>query len=164
MSTASRTAWRQRTLAAGRCVGCAGSRDGEQLMCVSCRMKRSRREKARREARRAAGLVKPKGWNGLHANPQNIRRLTPAEARDAGESGGLISGRRRYVKARETAVREARRILATLRHQQPRADRRAVVMADVLHRLYERAYELGYAKGWRQRKRRVAQPKEEQAA
>jgi hypothetical protein len=152
------SAIRRALIAAGRCVECKQPRTCPQVMCDPCRAIKSQREIERRAARRAAGYVKPKGWNGLQARKHAIYRgHTPEDYRQNGHIGGSASGEKRFVRARAKAVKEARAILADLR-QELRDDRLTLAATDVLHRLYERAYELGYAKAWRQLQRGHDEP------
>lgn len=150
-------------VAAGCCVGCKQPHPGPLHRCDRCRAIKSVAEKARRSARVAAGLVKPKGWNGLQARKHAIYKRSSEECRSAGATGGAAAGEARFVRSKALAVREARAALADMRREL--CDNHLTVAAiEVLHQLYERAYELGYAKGWKRARRHRDDEDETEAA
>jgi hypothetical protein len=142
-----------RLVSAGLCLGCRKPWVGPPLRCPACSARIAERAKAKRarldaEARALGLEPRRKGWNGFQNRKHAIYARSKSECQQAGEIGGAISGEGRHSRVREQATREARRILVELRTAQ-RDDKLSVAATDVLHALFDRAYKLGYWKGWK---------------
>lgn len=144
----------RRLVESGLCLDCEGPWTGPPLRCAACSKARSAYAKARRAQRNAdraaQGLeVKPKGWNGFQARRDAILKRTPEQAQRAGRIGGPVSGKRRHKQTRARAIQHAREAMAEVRRELQDERIAQAASADVLLRFYEKAYQLGYWKGWR---------------